>query len=524
MENPCRIVAFGDSITRAWAPILERRMRRSFPDRSLEVINEGVVSDTSVLGLERVDAVVEHQPDVALVGFGMNDWRKGVDRPEFRAAMTALVDRLLDADIRVLVLTINPDWQGEDSGTSAVIDRYNDEIIDLAREKRIRVVEVNSAWKRHFQTPAQGLDDEIHPSTGGYELIVDAVMKILPRVSTTVVWQYNGHYGLCNYRCPYCYYPTKKHYFMHTIDQWREGFLDLFGQQRVTFYLSYGEPMLGKNFCEVLEMIASEPQWDCIITTNLSAKLDRLCETRLVREGRFQVNASFHPTQKVTQRDFLAQLEILRAHGIEAPVVYVMYPEHLPNFDMHFRVFDRHGFFMHIRRFRGRYKGRAYPQAYTADERRLIASFMDRNSIRLMLHNPSSGGRLSYAGMYYICVDNEGNIARSPESQVYGEYGNIVDKTARLDLEPQPLPQGVHEGSVDGSAVLLDSGLEELTGNHIWSYAQQGGVRRENGSIHYPFRHIDFSDPKVMWELGYGSVASRLAATVARPWALLRSS
>jgi hypothetical protein len=72
--------------------------------------------------------------------------------------------------------------------------------------------------------------------------------------------------------------------------------------------------------------------------------------------------------------------------------------------------------------------------------------------------------------------------------------------------------------------MLLDSGLEELTGNHIWSYATQGGVRRENTSIHYPYREVDFSDPRVMWNLGYGSVASRLAATVARPWMMLRSS
>ena len=182
-------------------------------------------------------------------------------------------------------------------------------------------------------------------------------------------------------------------------------------------------------------------------------------------------------------------------------------PSTCANFGMHFRVFDRHGFFMHIRRFRGRYKRLDYPQAYSADERRLIASFMDSTSIRLMLTNPSSAGRLSYAGMFYLCVDNEGNVARSPESQVYGEYGNIVEKTARLDLEPQPLPPGVHEGSVDGTAMLFDSDLDELTGNHIWSYATQGGVQRENGSIHYPYREVDFSDPRVMWDLGYGSVA-----------------
>ena len=68
MEDPCRIVAFGDSITRAWAPILEHRMRSRYPDHSVEVVNAGVVSDTSALGLERVGGILEHQPVVVLVG------------------------------------------------------------------------------------------------------------------------------------------------------------------------------------------------------------------------------------------------------------------------------------------------------------------------------------------------------------------------------------------------------------------------------------------------------------------------
>jgi lysophospholipase L1-like esterase len=513
MENPCRIVALGDSITRAWAPLLERRLRSEYPENDVKVINEGVVSDTSLLGLERLATVLEHRADVVLIGFGMNDWRKGVERPEFREALAAMVDRLIEAGCRVLLVTINPDWQGRESGTTTVIDRYNEEISNLAHEKKVRIVDVNSAWKRRFPGIADGLEDEIHPNARGYELIVDALMTVLPRVSTTVVWQYNGHYGLCNYRCPYCYYPTKKHYFRHTIEEWKDGFLALFGRQRVTFYLSYGEPMLGKNFYEVLDLIGSEPQWDCIITTNLSVSLERMCRTRLVQEGRLEINASYHPTQRATQSEFLAQLFVLREHGIEAPVVYVMYPEQIPQFPMHFRAFDRHGFFMHIRRFRGRYKGRFYPDAFSADDRHLIASYMDRNSIRLMLSNPSSAGRLSYAGMFYLCVDNDGNVARSPESQVYGDYGNIVDKTARLDVEPQPLAPGVREGSVDGSAAILDGGIDELTGNHIWSYATQGGVRRDNGSIRYPYRDVSFLNPRVLSDLGWGAAAWRLAAT-----------
>jgi lysophospholipase L1-like esterase len=62
-------------------------------DHEIVVINEGVVGDTSTLGLKRVPNVLEHKPDVVLAGFGMNDWRKGVTCEQFNANLMQIVDR-----------------------------------------------------------------------------------------------------------------------------------------------------------------------------------------------------------------------------------------------------------------------------------------------------------------------------------------------------------------------------------------------------------------------------------------------
>lgn len=515
MENPCKIVCFGDSITKEFTPLFESRLRAKYNDYQIDVVNAGVVSETSRGALVRLAEIRAMKPTVCLVGFGMNDWRKGVERDEFRGNLRQIVQALQEDGVRVLLLTISPDWQNGQS--SSQIDSYNTDVLAVADELRVRVVDVNALWKQEVNPLSSGLRDEIHPNEYGYSITVEALMRVVPMVSTTLVWQYNGYHAACNYSCPYCYYPTKRHYFRYTVEEWREGFLKTFGKQRVTFYLSYGEPSLGKQFYEVLDMIASEPQWDAIMTTNLSQPLERIVSSRLAKEGRFNINASFHPTQKVTVQGFLNQLLKLRAHGIEVPIVYVAYPEQTANFESYFRVFDQHNFFVHIRRFRGRYKNKFYPEAYTEAERRLVARYMDEISLKMMLSNYKSVGRLSYSGCFYIVVNNDGDVGASPEFPEYGKRGNILSNDVRLDRSPQPYPGDISEGAVDGVSTFLDLGLKELKGNHIWSYATQGGVKVADGKIYYPFRNTDFSDPRVRKQLNFGEPVSNLFYQMRHP-------
>ena len=78
-----RIAAFGDSITAGgdasepglifwerWA----RALREKYPRASIETTNGATGGDTTVQGLQRLQAkVLQQQPDLVLIGFGMND-------------------------------------------------------------------------------------------------------------------------------------------------------------------------------------------------------------------------------------------------------------------------------------------------------------------------------------------------------------------------------------------------------------------------------------------------------------------
>lgn len=509
MENPCKIIFFGDSITDTYTPKFEKVFKEQYADIQVEILNAGVSGETSRDGLKRLPQLVDQKPDVVVIGFGINDWRKGVSKEEYRENISQMVDNLEQVGARVLFTTINPDWQGRHKGTSEVIDQYNDIIKAVALEKRIRIADVNSMWKREIKPIQAGLTDEIHPNSRGYEIFCKALLRVVPRRNTTVLWEYNGNPCACNYRCPYCHdFPKKGHHFRGTIEQWHDGFKNSFRNQHITFYISFGEPTIGKNFYEVVEMIGSESNWEMMMTSNLSQSLDRLVNTRLARENKLNVNASFHPTETKIE-EFLEKLLFLREHGIESPIVYVMYPPFFKRFKSDFETFSEHNFLLHVRRYEGFYEGKLYPHAYTDEERQFIAHYADDANIKYMLNNKLNFGELTYSGMYYIIVDNVGNIGWN--SDYFPEYsidrcrfGNILQNNIRLLWEPIPYPGHTCYGTIDGVANALELNYRELEGNHVISFMRQGGVyHTDEGKVFYKNLQTDFNDSRIRAEYNF---------------------
>ena len=502
-----RIICFGDSITKGYYSRFEKMLRERYPDYNTQVINAGIVGETSVDGLRRLHEVIESNPNVVIIGFGMNDWRKGVCITVFRKNIEYMVDKFEKQDIRTILLTINPDVHQKNQ-VSAPIVQYNQEIKSIAYKKKVRIADVYSLWLKELPNVKIGLYDEIHPNEHvGNKIICQALMRVIFRTQTVVVWAFNGLYPFCNYKCEYCYDHSTindGHYFIKDIDmvEWRKAFRNTFGNEKVIYYLSYGEPMLSQGFYDVLEMIADEHKWYGHMTSNLSVPLERLVNTKLVKEGRFYINASFHPTQ-IKADKFLKKLLFLREEGVECPIVLVAHPLLLKDFQDYIHFFGKYDFLVHVRRFRGWYEGEHYPQAYTDDVRRLIAKYCDNATIRYMLNesNVDLRGKLSYEGMYYVLVDEKGDVWTSPDSK--NKYlGNVFKNNVELFTEPQ-LYKVRWNGSVNGVAALLETGYRELSGNFVLSFAQQGGVYKTESGIIYKNISTDFTDSKIRAEFRF---------------------
>lgn len=507
MENPCKIVFFGDSITRKYAPIFGEILKNEYHESEIIIVNAGVIGETSRDGLKRISKLQSEKPQVFVIGFGMNDWRKGVSKKEFKKNLIYMIDKFESIGSRVILLTINPDYQGFLKGTSKAVDDYSCIIRETAREKRIKIADVNSLWKRKIKPVQKGLKDKIHPNKLGYKIYCESLLHVVPQSHTVILWQYNGRESLCNYKCPYCYYfysPKAENYFFGNIQEWHDAFKKSFGNQKLIFYLAFGEPTLGEAFYNVLKMIEEKSKWSLRITTNLSQNLERLINTRLAKEGRLYINVSFHPTQ-ISIEKFLEKALYLRKHNLEAPIIYVMWPPHLKRFESDFKVFNDHNFLVHIRRFKGIYKGKYYPKSYTDEERQFIARYCDDATIKYMLNEDQNVifDRKTYSGFHFFIVDCTGNIGYDSNCfSIYTKYrtifGNVLQPhTLKFPLEPTQYPKGYTQRTVDGVSNYLELGYHQLEGNNVLAFAKQGGVYHTENGVFYSNVNKDFNNSQI---------------------------
>ncbi len=108
-ETPFSIVALGDSLTAgyglppedAFTTRLEQRLKQN--GLNVEVVNAGVSGDTSKGGLARVDWSVPDGSDLVIVELGANDALRGISPAETARNLDAIVTRLKQRGISVLL-------------------------------------------------------------------------------------------------------------------------------------------------------------------------------------------------------------------------------------------------------------------------------------------------------------------------------------------------------------------------------------------------------------------------------------
>ena len=377
----------------------------------------------------------------------------------------------------------------------------NKEISNASNKYKFRLANVSLYCK---QAKAVYKNDDFTSEI--IDIYVRAITPVLIRTKMLVLWQYNGRYAHCNYSCPYCYVATSVNKGMHIVydlNKWEEAFTRHFGETDTVFYFSYGEPTMGgKAFYDALEMIARHPNWQVRMTTNVSISFDRLLNTTLAKEGRLNINASFHPTQ-VSIEKFIEQCNAIRNAGIEPSIIYVMYPEQIDDFEnKYLPAFNEHGYRVHIRAFRGLYKGKKYPQAYTKEQWEKTARYMDMGNFKYQLPAVNGLGRLSMLGVSHILGDNYGKIEMCDSYVGDRHYGNVFDEEINLDLEPHPFPGLVPLAAVDDIADYVELDYDDLVNNNVNDFNTQGGtVKNPDGSIEYPLLNVDFSDKKIVNEL-----------------------
>ncbi|WP_343758323.1 arylesterase [Parasphingorhabdus litoris] len=186
VEAETLILAFGDSLyagyglapDEGFAPELQKALNEAGQD--VKVHNAGVSGDTTAAGLRRMDFVLDslsRKPDLVLLGLGGNDLLRGLKPSETRANMEAMVKKLSDRDIPVMLTgMLAPPNLGKEFS-----DQFN--VIYPALAKKYE-----ASLYPFFMDGVVGrtdliLPDGIHPNAEGIDIIVE---RITPSVESAL--------------------------------------------------------------------------------------------------------------------------------------------------------------------------------------------------------------------------------------------------------------------------------------------------------------------------------------------------
>jgi acyl-CoA thioesterase-1 len=182
-DRPLRLVVLGDSLSAgyglpasaAFPARLERALRAK--GTAVEVANAGVSGDTASDGLARLDWSVPEGTDAVILELGANDALRGVDPTVTRRALTAIVRRLKERGILVLLCgMLAPRNLGAEYG------RAFDAIYpDLASAESVPLYPF--FLDGVATDPKLNLADGMHPTAAGIDIIVD---RILPNVQELI--------------------------------------------------------------------------------------------------------------------------------------------------------------------------------------------------------------------------------------------------------------------------------------------------------------------------------------------------
>jgi acyl-CoA thioesterase-1 len=182
-ERPINIVAFGDSLTAGYGlPANEAfpvQLQRALGAKGLavNVVNAGVSGDTTVGGLSRLDWSVPDDTDAVILELGANDALRGFDPGIARKALDAMLRRLHERKIAVLLCgMVAPPNLGAEYGRA-----FNAIYPDLAAQ-------YGAILYPFFLTgvaadPNLKQRDGLHPTAAGVAVIVD---RILPQVEQLI--------------------------------------------------------------------------------------------------------------------------------------------------------------------------------------------------------------------------------------------------------------------------------------------------------------------------------------------------
>lgn len=188
------VVALGDSMTEVnwttrghlnWVGLMQASLFESGAAKRVTVINSGISGSTFTDALARFDRdVARHDPDLVIVGFGINDWMfSKFPLEQQRRDLEALIARLRTDTHASVVLRTPPLIADKDSFAWADPEPLQATVAmirEVAAEQHIALVDHQAAWRAEPPPDARAvMYDWIHPNEAGHRRLFEELAPTL---------------------------------------------------------------------------------------------------------------------------------------------------------------------------------------------------------------------------------------------------------------------------------------------------------------------------------------------------------
>jgi lysophospholipase L1-like esterase len=201
LENPTRIVFFGDSITQAgvnktgYITKMAEMLGTLGLSSKYELIGAGIGGNKIYdLYLRHEEDVIAKKPNIVIIYVGINDvWHKtssrtGTDADKFERFCSALIKRLQKANIQVVICTPTVigekfDATNENDGD---LNAYSNIIRKIATDNQCKLIDLRKAFlsyeeKNNIENKASGIltTDRVHLNEAGNQFLAETMWETI---------------------------------------------------------------------------------------------------------------------------------------------------------------------------------------------------------------------------------------------------------------------------------------------------------------------------------------------------------
>ena len=157
------VVVYGTSLTAGgeWTKALKSWLETVNPAAKVNFVNSGQSGKNSIVGLEKLDAVViAKKPDTVLIEFAVNDAGRREGKPvavtqeQSGKNLGEMIDRIKKAlpGTEIIIQTMNPAWDAPNGNRSGSIRpelaSYYEVYRKVAAERGLQLIDHNKNWEK----------------------------------------------------------------------------------------------------------------------------------------------------------------------------------------------------------------------------------------------------------------------------------------------------------------------------------------------------------------------------------------